>query len=264
MIQYRFAACVAVIATFTVCANAQNAAVIDNFKKAFNKRMQSMKIEGFTERNVLFQNVRLAGGNAGSYQFEVTALIRDYGPGYPKNRYYGETCVGKMNQRPFTFGPDGKGGWGIDGRFTVGMGPDQQCKKNPGDGASSFPLASLSGTPAPDGPITPPGGAAVPAGGGGRGQGGVAPGSYECWANGQARMLLNFTISGGARYTDSEGKAGGYSFDSATARIVFKGGMLDGLMPKGFYSMYHEPKGRPTVSFRNSGGSEVTFCEKVR
>ena len=33
-----------------------------------------------------------------AYQFEVTAPILDYG----------QTCVGKMNQWPFTFGPDGK------------------------------------------------------------------------------------------------------------------------------------------------------------
>ena len=222
-----------------------------------------MKIEWNTERNVLFQNVRQVAGNAGSYQFEVTALIRDYGPGYPRNRYYGQTCVGKMNQRLFTFGPDGKGGWGIDGRFTVGMGPDQQCKNNPGESISSFPLASLSGTPAPEGPITSPGGSAAAAADA-RGQGGVAAGSYECWANGQARMLLNFTIGGGGKYTDSDGKVGSFGFDAKTARIVFKGGLLDGFMPQAFFAIYHEPQGRPTVSFRNSGGSEATFCEKVK
>ena len=256
MIHYRFVLSAAVLANFAICAGAQNPAVTDNFKKVLNKRLQALRMQGYTERNVLFQNVRLVSANAGSYQFEVTGLIRDYGPGYPKNRFYGATCVGKMNQWPFSFGPDGMGDWKIDGRLTVSLGPDLQCTHNPSEGASSFPLASLSGTPAPEGPVAPPGG--------GKGQGGIATGSYECWANSRPRLLLNFKISAGGRYTDSEDKPGSYSFDPATGRIAFKGGMLDGVMPKGFYSIYHEPQGHPTVSYRNSGGSEVSFCEKVK
>jgi len=245
------------IALAACCSQAQNTAVTENFKKAFNQRLQAMRIDGYPERHVLFQNVRMVSGNAGTYQFEVTALIHDYGAGYPRNRFYGMTCVSRMNQWPFTFAPDGRGGWDITGRFTVESGPDKQCKNNPSEGASSFPLASLQGTPAPTGQI-----AAAPAAP--RGQGGVVAGSYECWSNGQARMMLNFTISGGGRYTDSGGKAGSYQFDAGTGRISFRGGLLDGVMPQGFYSIYYEPQGRPTVSFRNAGGSEVSFCQRVR
>jgi hypothetical protein len=89
----------------------------------------------------------------------------------------------------------------------------------------------------------------------------VAPGSYECWANGQARMLLNFTIKSGTQYTGSDGKPGSYSYALSTGRVMFKGGSLDGAMPEGFTTIYHEPKGRPTVSFRSARGAEASFCQ---
>ena len=91
----------------------------------------------------------------------------------------------------------------------------------------------------------------------------VATGSYECWANGAARMLLNFTIRNGTQYSDSDEKSGTYAYDPASGRITFKGGLLDGAMPNGFQSIYHEPKGRPTVSFRSPRGAEAAFCEKA-
>jgi hypothetical protein len=89
----------------------------------------------------------------------------------------------------------------------------------------------------------------------------VVIGSYKCWAYGQPRMLLNFTIRDATQYTGSDGKAGTYSFDSKTTRIVFKGGFLDGVMPKGFYTIYHEPQGMPTVSFRGPSNSEASYCQ---
>jgi hypothetical protein len=92
----------------------------------------------------------------------------------------------------------------------------------------------------------------------------VAAGNYECWGNGQARMLLNFSVKSATQYVGSDAKPGAYAYDASSGRITFKGGALDGVMPKGFYTIYHEPKGHPTVSFRNSGGSEASFCEKVK
>jgi hypothetical protein len=76
-------------------------------------------------------------------------------------------------------------------------------------------------------------------------------------------MLLNFTIRSGSQYIGSDGKPGSYSL-SAGGRITFRGGALDGVLPAGFYTVYYVPQGTPTVSFRNSGGSEVSFCQKVR
>lgn len=92
----------------------------------------------------------------------------------------------------------------------------------------------------------------------------VALGSYECWANGQARMLMNFTIKPDSKYLDSDNKPGTYGYDPKTGRIEFKGAGLDGVMPAGFFAIYHEPKGHPTVSFRSPRQSEAAFCEKVR
>ncbi len=243
---------------------AQTPPTVDTLKQVLEKRLQSLKPGGMTERNVLFQAVRPGTPNAGSYPFQVTAIVRDYGPGYPANRFYGETCVGRMNQWVFTLSPDAFGGWQVEGRMTVSLGPDLECKKNPAAGVSSIPLSTLSGSAAPVGAIDPPRAADAPKASATPSGQGVAQGAYECWANGSARMLLNFTITGIGRYKDSAGASGSFTLDPATTRIVFKGGMLDGVMPDGFYAIYHEPQGRPTVSFRSARGSEASFCQKTR
>jgi len=90
----------------------------------------------------------------------------------------------------------------------------------------------------------------------------VAQGSYECWGNGSPRMLLNFKVTGKDRYTDPEGKQkGAFAYNPANGAITFKGGHLDGVMPTGFTSVYHEAKKLPTVSFRSARGAEASFCE---
>ncbi len=93
----------------------------------------------------------------------------------------------------------------------------------------------------------------------------VAQGSYECWGNGSPRLLLNFKVTGKDRYTDPAGKErGSFTYNSGSGAITFKGGHLDGVMPTGFTAIYHEPKKRPTVSFRSSRGAEASFCELAR
>ncbi len=89
----------------------------------------------------------------------------------------------------------------------------------------------------------------------------VALGSYECWAHGSARMLLNFKVTSAGQYIASDGSRSTFSHDPATGRIVFKGYLAESL-PNGFTTKYYEPKGRPTVSFRSAGGSEASFCER--
>ena len=91
----------------------------------------------------------------------------------------------------------------------------------------------------------------------------VASGVYECWAFSSPRPLLNFKVVGSGQYTSPEGERGAFSFDAASGRITFKGGHLDGAMPDGFVAVYHEPGGRPTVSFRSARGSEASFCERI-
>lgn len=92
----------------------------------------------------------------------------------------------------------------------------------------------------------------------------VAAGDYECWAFNTARMDLNFSITGEGRYRDAEGKSGRYTYDAASGRIAFQGGLLQSAMPEGFYSIYSEPKGFPTVSFRSARGTEASFCERKK
>lgn len=90
----------------------------------------------------------------------------------------------------------------------------------------------------------------------------VAIGSYECWAFNSARMDLNFEVTAPGRYTAAaDGSEGSFSFDAASGQIRFTG-YLGEAMPDGFTSIYYEPHGRPTVSFRGRSGSEASFCEK--
>jgi hypothetical protein len=90
----------------------------------------------------------------------------------------------------------------------------------------------------------------------------VAAGDYECWAFGEARMLLNFTVTGTGTYRASDDSVGTFTYDAATGIIVFTGYLADS-MPSGFTAKYYEPKGTPTVSFRGRGGAEASFCEKA-
>lgn len=96
----------------------------------------------------------------------------------------------------------------------------------------------------------------------GSGNGTIPQGVYQCWSSGRANLMLNFSVTGSNHYAGANGKAGVFQFDPGSEQIAFKGGSLDGVMPQGFYSIYHAPQGRPTVSFRNSHGNEVAFCQK--
>jgi Caspase domain len=90
----------------------------------------------------------------------------------------------------------------------------------------------------------------------------VAAGMYECWGNGQARTLMNFTVRDASHYAGSYNGTGTFSFDAETTRITFKGGSLDGVLPDGWYAIYHAVRGRPTISFVSEAGAAATFCEK--
>lgn len=226
---------------------------LDTVRQALDRRWQQLKPQDATERNVLFEDVRANGGSNGSYLFQVSATIRDFSPGYPKNHYYGQTCAARISG-VYKVWADASGNWQVDGRMTPDLSA-RQCKANPAQGVSSIPVQSLSGTTAPSGAM-----AAAPAQP--RSGGGIVQGSYECWANGQARMMLNFTVRGGGAYVGSDGTSGTVAMDPQTGRLSFHGGSLDGAFPAGFYAIYHEPKGRPTVSFRSPREAEAAFCEK--
>ena len=247
----------AMLACFGTCApvHAAGAPGVDALKQALQKRLLSLRPDGTSERHVLFQQVTAGqGGN-----FRVTAAIYDYGPGYPANRYYGETCVRYLRDVTYTMAPDGVGGWRVEGRMTPNLS-DSQCKPNPSAGVASIPLASVAGTAAPAAQAAGQADKAPVAAAGGSDN--VAAGAYLCWANGQARMLMNFKVTGANQYVGTDGKPGRIGFDSVTQRVSFKGGSLDGVMPDGFHAVFYSPQGRPTVSFRGPSGSEAVFCQK--
>jgi len=204
------------------------------------------------ERNVLFQSVKLIGGQGTSYRYSVSVILRDYDAGYPPNRYYGQTCVARIDNEPYTLWTDG-GSWHVDGRMT----PDsRKCDANPAAGVSSIPVNTLPGTAAAKGQIAAP---PPPQ----RAAGGVVQGAYECWSGNRANGLLNFTIRAGGQYADSAGTGGTYSVDAANGHMTFRGGSLEKGIPAGMYAMYYEPGGRPTVSIRNSAsGGEAVLCQK--
>jgi len=89
----------------------------------------------------------------------------------------------------------------------------------------------------------------------------VPAGNYECWANGEANLTLNFTVTGPGRYTASDGSTGTFTVaDDGTATFT---GYEGDVMPAGFTINYHLAQGRPTFSFIGTSGGEAAFCEKA-
>ena len=220
------------IACSSFPAMAADAPSVDTLKQELTQQLQKLRPVGFTERNVLFQEVRAGTPNAGKYPFQVTVTIRDYGAGHPPNHYYGETCVGHMDKEPFDLRPDAFGGWQVEGRMTVTTSDGRQCKPNPSEGISSFPLASLTGSPAPTGPAAAatPGGTGNKPAGKDSAHGSVTAKSYDCVfsVDSTLQTVPGFTIKAGGKYMDADGKNGTYTFDPAQSLITFHGGSMDG------------------------------------
>jgi hypothetical protein len=80
-------------------------------------------------------------------------------------------------------------------------------------------------------------------------------GKYECWLSGRALMTANFTVLGGGRYADDEGRG---TYTASGGRLVFRGGVHDGR--RGVY-LGGNP---PTISFVNERGDEVFLCQLAR
>lgn len=117
---------------------------VETFKKSFFKAMQSLISAGYTERKISFVDVIAGKPNGGYYPFKVTAYVMDYGPGYPANKYYGQTCLGKMEGWKFDMLKDAFGEWEVQGRMTI---TGTECKDNPGEGKTSFSLPGVAYVP---------------------------------------------------------------------------------------------------------------------
>lgn len=204
----------ALLATTILACHAQ-APTPDVLKQVLTKRLLTLRPEGYSERQVLFQSVTPAPKKGAFYPFTVTALIRDYGPGYPANKFYGETCIGKMDNWVFNLSPGASGEWAIDGRMTF---TGATCTKNPSADVSSVPLSTLSGTSAPTGTPT-----AAPAAE-------LHVGEWACYGTGGRLMAgMGFVLQPNGAYLDGDKKpAGRYTNNKAAATITFQGGFLDG------------------------------------
>lgn len=170
------------------------------------------------QRTVLYQQVRRVSSQGGYHRFMVTATVHDYNPGYPPNRYWGRSCLSKFANEPIDMLRGPGGGWIVQGRLT----PDSDCKDNPSQGVSAFPLAQVPGQQAATGPLT--GAQAVrPTGGQ------LYVGEYACYGT-MGRMMtgMGFRLSG-SRYVDLDGRRGGsYVYNAGAGTIRFNGGFLDG------------------------------------
>ena len=188
----------------------------EQFKAALDAQLQALRPDGYTERTVLFENVRVGTSNGPRHSFAVTATIHDYGPGYPPNGYYGQTCVGRMDNWIFEMLPNAVGDWTVQGRMTV---TDNECRNNPAEGQAAIPLTSLSGqrAAAVAMPAAPTGGA-------------LALGEYACYGTGSQLMAgMGFVLSPDGTYADLDNDRGGsWQLDEGSASIRFSGGFLDG------------------------------------
>lgn len=207
----------------SACGSSSAAPGADELKLALEEKLQKLKPTGFQERTVLYQEVTPSGSSGGRYSFKVSLALHDYGKGYPANRYWGQTCVGKMDKWPFELLPDGAGGWQVQGRLTI---TNNVCKDNPAEGISALPLAGLPGQRLDAATVAR---AKSPLATGGLG-GGAAPGEWACYGSGSRLMAgMGFVLKPGGKYTDTQGgRAGNYQHDAAKASITFRGGFLDG------------------------------------
>ncbi|HYV96260.1 MAG TPA: hypothetical protein VE967_02265 [Gemmatimonadaceae bacterium] len=208
----------AALTIFPPCVlNAQP--TVEQFKQVMNAQLQKLKGGPKVVRTVLFQNVRAGRANGGRYPFEVTAVIHDYDPGYPPNRYYGQTCIGEISAWPFDMLKNDMGDWMVQGRMTA----DAKCTPNKTEGVASVPLASLKGeSAAPGMPASTPASAAD------RAQ--LYLGEYACYGVGSRLMAgMGFKLEAGGKYAGVDGTgAGTYVRDVAAATITFHGGKFDG------------------------------------
>jgi hypothetical protein len=219
--------CVSIfLVTFLTLAHAQP--TIDQFKEVFAKQMQALKPTGFSKRNISFINVVKGTASGERFPFSVTAYVHDYSAGYPANKYYGQTCMGKMDGWKFDMLKNEFGQWIIQGRFTV---TNSTCADNPAEGVEAIPLSAVPGTLHQPGKAGAAGTAnAASAKATAKMQSALYVGEYACYGTG-GRLLpgMGFILKSNGNYVDLDSKRGGtFTYNSQQATITFKGGFLAG------------------------------------
>lgn len=196
---------------------------VELFKHVFEAHMQKLLPDGYTKRTINFVQVVPGNPDGGYYPFKVTAYVHDYGPGYPSNKYYGQTCLGKMDGWKFDMLKNEFGEWIVQGRFTVS---DNVCKNNPSEGAEAIPLASVPGVSykkeeasAIDKTPQKVSEADVSK---------LYLGEYACYGTGGRLMAgMGFHLLPNGRYYDLDKKRGGtYIYNAQNATITFQEGFL--------------------------------------
>ena len=236
--RFRAAFCMLTLA-LTFFIHAEDAPTVDQLKAALNVRLQKLKPDWAKERTVLFQEVKAGRPDGPFFPFQFTATVHDYGTGFPKNKFYGQTTVGKIEQAKFDMKRDDFGGWAVEGPMTPG---NSVSKNNPSEGVSAIPLSTLTGEQAPAPGVATP---AVP---NAAKQEGAALGAQIAqpqapaanvnlyigeWASygtgGRLLIGLGFKLKADGTYTNLDGGEGGtYIYNAGTATIAFKGGFMDG------------------------------------
>ena len=230
-LRYAFPLALAALALSPTAPAAQTPTA-DDLRRVLEAELLKLAPAG-TTRTVLFEDVRAGSPNGGYYPFQVTATLHDYHPGYPKNKYYGTTCMGKMDKWKFDMRKDEFGGWIAQGRMTVS---DATCQNNLAEGAAAIPLAGIPGSRAPASATnasanTSAKGAAGKGAPSASGSGGALyVGQYACYGTGSRLMAgMGFVLKAGGAYQDTDGgRKGSYLHDASTSTISFKGGFLDG------------------------------------
>lgn len=207
-----------------VACNSEAQPSTDVFKEAFVKRLQELRPDGYERRTVKLVQVTPGKTISGTTSFKVTAYIHDYDEGYPPNNYYGQTCLGKMDNQVFTMHKDDFGEWVVQGAFTAS---NDICKTNPSQGVESQPLSEVPGTiyeigknaAAKEKPVNNTNNKSV-----------LYIGEYAAYGTGNRLMAgMGMTLTTGNRYYDLDKKRGGtYKYDPQTGTITFSGGFLSG------------------------------------
>ncbi len=209
--------------------DAQGQPGVEEFKKVFEAQLQKLKPTGFTKRSVVFKNVVKGTSNGGVHTFKVQAYVHDYGPGYPSNRYYGQSCLGYMDGWKFDMKKDEFGDWIVQGRFTV---TDSECRDNPAEGQEAIPLSGVPGKPYVANQETSPVQTSTNVKNAPASK--LYIGEYASYGTGNRLMAgMGFILKSNGRYTDVDNERGGsYIYNAKLATITFKGGFLDGQVGK--------------------------------
>ena len=204
--------------------NSQAQPSADIFKEAFVKQLQQLRPEGYERRTVKLVQVTTGKTNSGTTSYKVTAYIHDYDEGYPPNNYYGQTCLGKMDNWIFTMHKDDFGEWAVQGMFTV---TNSTCISNPSQGVESQPITAVPGTiyetgkntATTDKPATTT-----------DNKSSLYIGEYAAYGTGGRLMAgMGLILTSGNRYYDLHKQRGGtYNYNQKAGTITFTGGFLSG------------------------------------